>query len=138
VLTPKQRRDLLVGVRATFGAVALLAPRLASRLVGLDPDRHPPLVFVFRILGMRDLVLAHQLASATDEDEAEEAIRGGIVVDACDALAALAAGVNGRVPTRAAAIGAVGGLIGVGMGVAARSRPDSPALAARSGPDGGP
>jgi len=133
--TAKQRRDLLVGVRATFGTVALVAPRLALRLLGLDPDRHPPLVYLTRVFAVRDLVLAHQLASATNEDEAEEAIRGGIVVDASDALAALAGGMSGRLPTRAAAMGALGGLIGVCMGLTARSGPDDHALTARSGPD---
>jgi hypothetical protein len=122
LLTTKRTRDLLVGLRATFGVLALVAPGAVLRVLGLDPSRQPALIYLARVFAVRDVIMAHQLASASTEDEAEEAIRAGIVVDTSDTVAALAALATGRVTRRTAALGAAGALLGLGLGLAARRR----------------
>ena len=44
-------------LRILIGVVSYLAPRLGSRLFGLDADRNPQSVYIGRLFGVRDVVL---------------------------------------------------------------------------------
>ena len=112
-------RRLLAGARVGVGALAVLAPKLTGKLVGVDPEANPAAVYMTRMFGARELFMASPfLLPAPGLDEAELAQRG-IPVDAIDLAAALLAGLSGALPMRAAlpAAGAAAG--GVALGVIA-------------------
>jgi hypothetical protein len=130
MISTRRARNVLAGVRGTFGTAALVAPGLTARVFGIDPASSAATRYLVRLFGVRDVLMAHQLVSAVDEDEAEEALRGGIGVDAIDLLAALAAMSRGQVSARTGLLGATGSAASLALGLLGRSRP----LEGRSAP----
>lgn len=95
-------RRTLAQARLAVGVAALVAPRLLSRAMGIDPAANPATPYLTRMFGVRELFMAAPfLMPAPGLDEAELASRG-ITVDAVDAAASLAAGLRGYLPWRAA------------------------------------
>jgi hypothetical protein len=129
VISTRRARNALAGVRGTFGTVALVAPGLTARVFGIDPTSPAATRYLVRLFGVRDVLMAHQLVSAVDDDEAEEALRGGILVDAVDLLAALAAMSRGHVSARTGLLGATGSAASLALGFLGRSRPLEPGSA---------
>jgi hypothetical protein len=123
MVSTRRARNLLAGVRGTFGTLALVAPGLTARAFGIDPTSPAATRYLVRLFGVRDVLMAHQLVSAVDEDEAEEALRGGILVDAVDLLAAIAAMGRGQVSARTGLLGATGSAASLALGFLGRSRP---------------
>jgi hypothetical protein len=123
MVSTKRARNALAGVRGTFGTVALVAPGLTARVFGIDPTSQTATRYLVRLFGVRDVLMAHQLVSAVDEDEAEEALRGGIVVDAVDLLAVVAAMARGQVSTRTGLLGATGSAASLALGFLGRAQP---------------
>lgn len=115
-MDPHSARTTLAGLRAAIGVGALLAPRLTVRLMGIDPDSNPATPYLARIFAARELYMASPfLMPAPGLDERELAARA-VPVDAADAVAALAAGLKGYLPWRAALPGAVAGSMGAYLG----------------------
>lgn len=108
-------RRTLAQLRLAVGIAALVAPRLAGRVLGIDvADRSTP--YLLRLFGAREVYMASPfLMPAPALDEAELASRA-VPVDAADTLAALAAGARGHLPWRAALPGALAGATGAWLG----------------------
>lgn len=101
-MDPLSARKTLAGIRAGLGAGAILAPRLTGKVFGIDVDANPAAPFLARLFGARELYLASPfLMPAPGLDEQELASRA-VPVDAADTVAALAAGLRGYLPWRAA------------------------------------
>ena len=114
------RRTLAQG-RLAFGIATLVAPNVAARVLGIDAaDRATP--YLLRLFGAREIYLASPfLMPAPGLDEAELASRA-VPVDAADAVAAVAAGLRGHLPWRAAFPAAAMAVAGTWLGtVAAKS-----------------
>lgn len=101
-MDPLSARKTLAGIRVGLGVGALLAPRLTGRLFGIDVDANPAAPYLARLFGARELFMASPfLMPAPGLDEQELAARA-VPVDAADTVAALAAGIRGYLPWRAA------------------------------------
>jgi hypothetical protein len=121
-MDPRSARTALAGIRAAVGLGAILAPRLTSTLLGIDPDANPAAPYLARIFGVRELYMASPfLMPAPGVDERELASRA-VPVDALDAVAAFAGGVGGYLPWRTALPAAAAGAFGTYLGWVA-SRP---------------
>lgn len=121
-MDPRTARTALAGIRATIGVSALVAPRLTGKVFGIDADANPATPYLARIFGARELYMASPfLMPAPGLDEQELASRA-VPVDAADAVAALAAGIRGYLPWRAALPAAAAGMLGTYLGTVAAER----------------
>jgi uncharacterized membrane protein YfcA len=114
-------RRTLAQLRLGVGIATLVAPHLSARVMGIDAgDRATP--YLLRLFGAREVYMASPfLMPAPGLNEAELASRA-VPVDAVDAVAALAAGLRGHLPWRAALPGAAAAVTGAWLGsVAARN-----------------
>ncbi len=101
-MDPLTARKTIAGIRAGLGIAALLAPRVTGKVFGIDADANPAAPYLARLFGARELFMAAPfLMPAPGLDEQELAQRA-VPVDAADAVAALAAGLKGYLPWRAA------------------------------------
>jgi uncharacterized membrane protein YfcA len=101
-MDPLTARRMLAQARLAVGVSALVAPRLASRAMGIDPDANPATPYLARMFGAREVFMAAPfLMPAPGLDEAELASRA-VPVDATDAVASMVAGLRGYLPWRAA------------------------------------
>jgi len=94
-----QLRRVLVGARLTLGLVSFVLPRTMMRLFGLSSARNPSGPFIARLFGAREMLMAYQLYQASDE-ELEEVLRQGIMVDGSDALGAMLSLLRGEISFR--------------------------------------
>jgi hypothetical protein len=108
--------QLLTILRAGIGIGALLAPRLAVRLLGLDA--HPQLPFLARLLGIRDAALAVGLQLSPPENRSLW-LQLGLVCDATDGLAGILAGRRGELSRASTVLVSAPAAFGCGLGVAA-------------------
>src|SRR6185295_15819579 len=96
----KEKRDLarilLALIRLTNGSLALLVPGFLARQVGVDPDANPGVLYVFRMFGIRTVLIGADLLRSGDRRE--EALSRAVVVHASDTLAALLASMSGNFP----------------------------------------
>jgi hypothetical protein len=89
--------------RIAVGAGTWLAPSLAGRLFGLDPEGNPQLPYVGRLFGARDVALgAGALRSSRKLKDAW--LTAGLACDAADVAAGVLAGARGQLPASAAAL----------------------------------
>lgn len=95
-------RRTLAQIRLAVGIGALVAPRLTGKAFGIDAAVNPAAPYLARLFGAREIFMAAPfLMPAPGLDESELASRA-VPVDAADTVAALAAGVRGYLPWRAA------------------------------------
>lgn len=120
-LTPSTARTILTYLRLALGGIAWLAPRQTARLFGIDPDENPAAPFLGRLFAIRDVAMGAALLEG-DEAETDRWIDYGIAVDAADAVAAVAGGIRGYLPKRAAVMVVLAATSGVALGVVARDR----------------
>lgn len=101
-MDPLTARKTLAGIRAALGVSALLAPRITGKVFGIDVADNPAAPYLARLFGARELYMASPfLMPAPGLDEQELAQRA-VPVDGADTFAALAAGLKGYLPWRAA------------------------------------
>ena len=101
-MDPLSARRAIAGIRAGIGVGALLAPRVTGKLFGIDTAENPAAPYLARLFGARELYLASPfLMPAPGLDEQELSARA-VPVDAADTAAAVAAGLKGYLPWRAA------------------------------------
>ncbi|MDQ6686724.1 MAG: hypothetical protein M3Z50_03790 [Actinomycetota bacterium] len=105
--------------RLCIGVTALVSPRMACRVFGLDVQASPQLGYLARIVGSRDAALGLLTLAARGEAR-RQLVAIGVGVDASDALAGVLAGLSGTVSKTTAvwlalpALGAVAaGLAGI-------------------------
>lgn len=102
VMDPLRARTTIAGLRAAIGVSTILAPRVTMKMFGVDADDNPAVPYLARLFGARELYLASPfLMPAPGLDEQELASRA-VPVDGADTVAALAAGIKGYLPWRAA------------------------------------
>src|SRR5437762_8290283 len=90
-------RVLLACIRLLNGGAALLVPGFLARRIGVDPDANPGIVYVFRMFGIRTVLIGAELLVQTG-DRRQEAVRRAVVIHASDTVAAFLATLNGRFP----------------------------------------
>jgi hypothetical protein len=112
-------RLALAGVRLVNGALALFAPAVLARLLGIDLATSPGLSYALRMFGVRTLVIGADLLSP-DPAVRARALRQGLVIHASDATAAVLAGLGRQLPPRAAATGALISAGNVALALAAQ------------------
>jgi hypothetical protein len=95
-------RVALASIRLFNGVAALVAPEWLVRRLGVDPESQGVASYVFRMFGIRTVLMGLELLSSSPERRAQS-LRAGPLVHATDTLAALLAGVQGRLPRRGAA-----------------------------------
>lgn len=108
---------MLAGLRIAIGSSAWAAPNRTAALFGLDPKSNPQASYLARLFGVRDVALAVGAMRSTGPSRR---LAGQLLVlcDVFDAGAALLAGRNGTLPTRAALMGGATALGAAGLGVA--------------------
>ena len=94
-------RIALAGVRLFNGIAALFTPGLLASRLGVNTDTNPAIVYVFRLFGVRTVIIGTELL-VRDGESLDEALRIGIGIHASDTAAAFIAGVQGQLPPRAA------------------------------------
>ena len=104
--TAKSFRDyariVLAGIRLFNGLTGLLAPGVLVQRLGSDPATSPATLYVFRMFGIRTILVGLDLLRS-DEEVRAKAIRQAPVIHASDTLAAVLAHRSGRLPKRAGA-----------------------------------
>jgi hypothetical protein len=90
-------RILLAIIRLINGLLALLVPNFLAHQVGIDPEATPGALYVFRMFGIRTVLLGVELFTQTGERRAA-ALRRAILIHASDTLAAFLATLNSNFP----------------------------------------
>ena len=103
--------------RFVVGGGALVAPRAAGRLWGIDTDAGSPSVYLARLFGVRAVAMAALVLAARDEDRRRQ-LQLGVAVDLVDAAAAAAAGRDGGLRRATAVAATLAALVEAGLGVA--------------------
>ncbi len=101
----KQSRALksLIASRMAFGLAIWAFPGPVGRAFGVDMTRDPLAIYLSRLVGARDVVLAWELRM-TDREARRRWLLTCMACDAADTLAAIAAGRNGLSKRTTAAI----------------------------------
>ncbi len=87
--------------RVAIGVGAYVAPNLAGRLFGLDPDGNPQSSYLGRLFGARDVALgAGAIRSSKKQKDAW--VAAGMACDVADVGAGALAGIRGTIPASAA------------------------------------
>ena len=96
-------RVLLAAIRLLNGSLALLVPGFLARQLGVDPDANPGILYVFRMFGIRTVLIGAELLLQTGDRRAE-AVRRAVVIHASDTLAAFLATLSGAFPRKSRTI----------------------------------
>ncbi len=102
--------------RVGLGLVSLLAPRLAAKMLLLDPELNPQLLAVTRMFGSREIAVGG-LTLAASGAAREQLVQVGVAIDGADVLTGLVAAVSGAVPKKAGLLIAAVALGAVATGV---------------------
>ena len=92
-------RVLLALIRLINGGAALLVPGFLARQIGVDPDANPGVLYVFRMFGIRTVLIGVELLTATGERR-REAVRRAVLIHASDTLAAYLATLTSNFPEK--------------------------------------
>ena len=114
-------RIALACIRLFNGTVALLAPRLLIRQLGLDLEANAAMVYPFRMFGIRTIVVGAQLLLPAGEVRAN-AQRLALLIHTSDALTALSAAISGQLPRRQGTIAFLISSTNVALALLARPR----------------
>jgi hypothetical protein len=120
--TRDRARKALATIRIVNGAAALFAPRLVAKILGVDPDTSPAVLYVLRMFGVRTLVIGMELL-ASEGEQLEDALRVGVAIHASDTVAAVIAGFRHQLPARHAATTTLISSINTGLAIVA-ARPE--------------
>lgn len=82
-------RILLALIRLVNGLAALFTPGLLARRLGIDPETTPAALYVFRMFGIRTVLIAIDLLAGGSRRSS--ALRAAPMIHASDTLAALLA-----------------------------------------------
>jgi hypothetical protein len=100
---PGLARVALAGIRIVNGSAAVVAPALLARNLGVRRDDNHAVEYVFRMFGVRTVVIGVQLL--LPEGELRRAsVRTAPIIHASDTAAAALAGITRQIPARAALI----------------------------------
>jgi hypothetical protein len=96
-------RILLANIRILMGGLALLAPGFLAQRIGVDPDASPGTLYVFRMFGIRTVLIGAELFTHSRERRAE-ALHRAVLIHASDTVAAFLATRSGQFPKGGRAI----------------------------------
>src|SRR5216684_5599858 len=96
-------RITLACIRLLMGLLGLLAPGIPARQIGVDPDTNTGILYVFRMFGIRTVLIGAELLMQTGDRRAE-ALRRAVVIHTSDTLAAFVASRSANFPKRARVI----------------------------------
>lgn len=111
------RRGLVTG-RTVMSAGAIIAPHLTMNIFGA-PVGHSATAATFRMFGIRNALLAYQLARPNDKSRHRYFYAINVGIDVFDALAIAVAGSQREISARASLIGTSIALSAGALGVAA-------------------
>jgi hypothetical protein len=109
VAIPDYARVLLACIRLLNGALALLAPGFLARQIGVDPDANPGVVYVFRMFGIRTVLVGAELLQPRGPRR-DEALQRAVLIHASDTVAAFLASMNSQFPKSGRGIVAISAL----------------------------
>src|SRR5881296_1976540 len=92
-------RILLALIRLVNGAMGLLVPGFLARQIGVDSEANPGIQYVFRMFGIRTVLIGAELLMQTG-DRRREALRRAVVIHTSDTLAAFLATRSGLFPKK--------------------------------------
>lgn len=84
-------------IRLVNGGLALLAPQFLASRLGIDPKTTPAALYVFRMFGIRTVLIAGDLLIQTGRRR-EDAVNQAPMIHASDTIAAALAMLSGRLP----------------------------------------
>jgi hypothetical protein len=90
-------RILLACIRLLNGGLALVVPGFLARQIGVDPDANPGITYVFRMFGIRTVLIGAELLLQTGERR-REAVQRAVLIHASDTLAAFLAALSTNFP----------------------------------------
>jgi hypothetical protein len=96
-------RVVLACIRLLNGGLALVVPGFFARQIGVDPEANPGITYVFRMFGIRTVLIGAELLLQTGERR-REAVQRAVLIHASDTLAAFLATVNSNFPKGGRAI----------------------------------
>ena len=99
-------RVALACIRLINGLAALLVPGFLARQIGVDPLANPGVTYVFRMFGVRTVLIGADLLVQSGPRRAD-ALGEAVWIHASDTLAALLATLSGRFPRRGRLIVAI-------------------------------
>jgi hypothetical protein len=88
-------------IRILNGGLALIAPKVLLRRLGADPAANPAAVYVFRMFGIRTILIGVDLLRS-DPTVREPAARAALLIHGSDLASAVIAGFRGDLPRQAA------------------------------------
>jgi hypothetical protein len=94
---PDAARVLLALIRLLNGLLALFVPGMLLKRLGVDADANPAATYVFRMFGIRTVLIGAELLMQTGDRRAE-ATRRAVLIHASDTLAAWLATLSGQFP----------------------------------------
>lgn len=100
---PGFARVALAMIRIANGSTALVAPAVLTRHLGVGRDDNRAIEYVFRMFGIRTVVIGIELLLPDGEVRAA-AVRVAPVIHASDTAAAALAGLTRQIPARSAVI----------------------------------
>ena len=95
-------RATLAGIRIANGSVALVAPSVLARQLGVGPRETQAVQYAFRLFGIRTILIGVELLLPEGEVRTA-AVRAAPVIHASDTLSAAVAGLTRQIPMRSAA-----------------------------------
>lgn len=102
-------RVLLASIRLLNGGLALLAPGFLARQIGVDPETNPGITYVFRMFGIRTVLIGAELLQPPGQRR-DDALHRAVVVHASDTAAAFLATLSGHFPKSGRVIVAISAL----------------------------
>jgi hypothetical protein len=96
---PDYARVALACIRLLNGGAALLAPGFLARQIGIDPDANPGVRYVFRMFGVRTVLIGADLLLPAGPRRSD-ALHRAALIHASDTLAALLAALSRQFPKR--------------------------------------
>jgi hypothetical protein len=111
----------LAAIRLFMGTAGLVAPEFLARRMQIDPKVQPGIIYVFRMFGIRTILIALDLL-LWGEAHRRHALRAGLVIHVSDAIAAATAGLKGLVPLRPAATATLISSFNVALALLAQSQ----------------
>jgi hypothetical protein len=89
-------RIALACIRLFNGLAALFVPGTLARQLGLDPEANPAALYVFRMFGIRTVLIGLELL--VDDERRAYALRKAPLIHASDTIAAFLASRNKQFP----------------------------------------
>lgn len=103
MLSRRNARQGLAGVRLAMGTLGLVAPDLLIKRMEPVGEPSPAAVYAFRLFGIRTILLGIDLLVRAD-DEVQRELRQGVVIHLSDVVTVVLLGLRHKIPQRTAVL----------------------------------